>query len=90
MQGRVTDDFAANQRHQRQVAAVVKVPAPVADDFDFRDAMFDEHPFGFGNVEKQLMKILLVVAAQRTQRRVRAVLQRNDFRKFLEFEFNVE
>ena len=52
--------------------------------------MFDEHPFGFGNVEKQLMKILLVVAAQRTQRRVRAVLQRNDFRKFLEFEFNVE
>ena len=75
---------------QRQVAAVINVPAPVADDLDVRDAMFDEHPFRFGDAEKKLVKILFVVAAQRTQRRLRAVLERDGFGKLLEFKFNAE
>ena len=68
-------DFAAEQPDQRQVAAVVNVLAPVADDLDVLHAMFDEHPFRFGDAEKQLVKFLFVVAAQRAQRRLRAVLE---------------
>jgi hypothetical protein len=52
--------------------------------------MIDEHPLGFGDAQEQLMKILLVVAAQGAQRRLRAVLQRYDFRELLKFELNAE
>ena len=73
---------------QRQVASQVNVLAPLADDRDFRDAMFDEHAFVFRDSEEQLVKLFLVGLAQGPQGDFRAVFQRDFLRKFLEFEFN--
>ena len=86
----VADDFAAHQPDQRQIAPVVKVPAPVADGFDFRDAMFDEHPFLFGDAEKQPVEFFFVIGAQGAQRCFRAVFERNDLGELLEFKFNAK
>src|ERR1035437_6620572 len=86
----VAGDFAANQPDQRQIAPIVNVPAPVTDGFNFRDAMFDEHPFRFGDTEKQTVKFLFIVAAQWAQCRFRAVLELDDFGEPLEFKFNAK
>jgi hypothetical protein len=57
------------------------------DDFDIHHAMFDEHPFRFGDAEEQLVKILLVV---RSQRCLLAVFERDGFWKFLKFKLDAE
>jgi hypothetical protein len=51
-------------------------------------AMLDKHSFRFGDAGEQLVKILFVGDVQRPQRGLRAILERDGFRKFLEFEFN--
>ena len=52
--------------------------------------MFDEHAFRFGDAEEEFVKIFFVVAAQRAQRYLRAVLERDDLGILLEFQFNAE
>jgi hypothetical protein len=52
--------------------------------------MFDEHPFRFGDAEKQTVKFLFIVGAQLAQCRFRAVLELDDFGEPLEFKFNGE
>ena len=61
MQRGRSNNFFVNQTHERQVAAIINVFAPVADDFDILHAMFDEHPLCFGNALKELVKIFFVI-----------------------------
>ena len=89
VQRRHARDFSAEHAEQRQVARVVNVLAPVMDHRNFRDTVLDEHPFRFGYAEEQLVKILFIRPVQRAQRGLAAVLERDGFRKLLEFEFYV-
>ena len=50
--------------------------------------MFDEHPFLFRDVEKQLVKLFFILAAQGAERRLGAVLEFDGFWKFLEFKLD--
>src|SRR6516162_7518098 len=90
MQRCIADDFTANERDHRQVASVINVPAPVVDYLQIGDAMFNKHALGLRNALKESVKILLVVASQRAQGCLFAVLEGDDFRKLLEFKLNVE
>jgi hypothetical protein len=84
------DDFVINHAEQRQVAAHVNVPAPVADDLEVLHAVLDEHPFAFGDVQKELVEFLLVVGLQRPQHRFFSVLKFDGLGEFLQFKFNTE
>ena len=44
-------DFAVVEREQGKVASEVNVLTPTANDGEVSDAVFDEHPFGFGHGE---------------------------------------
>src|SRR5258706_12930695 len=88
MQGSTAHDLSAHDRHDGQVAAVVNVPAPVADDLEVGHPMLDEHPFALGNGLEKNVKILLVGLDERTQRGLFAVLELDGFWKLLEFKFN--
>ncbi len=90
MQRGRADDFFVNQAHQGQVAPVINVFAPVANDFGVLHAVFDEHPFGFGNALKQMVKLLFVVGLERPQHRLFAGFELERFWEFLQFEFNAE
>ena len=81
------DDLAVHQGQQRQVAPQVDVLAPVADDLRFDDAVFDEHALGLGHGQEELVKVLLVVLAQRAQLALGPVLELDFLRILLQFEF---
>jgi len=56
----VAEDFSALHRDEREVAARINVLAPVADDGNFRDAVFDEQLFLRRHGQEELVKGHLV------------------------------
>ena len=75
MQRGRADDLLVHQAHQRQVAAIINVLAPFADDLGVLHAMLDEHALRFGNALKKQVKVLFVVGLQRPQHGLLAVLE---------------
>src|SRR4029077_9565012 len=87
MQRGIANDFSVGDGEQRKVTAEVNIQAPVANNREFGDAMFDEHAFLFGHGEEELVKFLFVVLAQRPQCALELVLEDNFLRKLLDFKF---